>query len=610
MQPFDAMSLARAFGLALALAGATSAPAQTVRTVQDTTLRTERGVDAGALAALPAHASVTLLQLDGGWAQVQTQAGGRSRRGWLRASLLALHPPEVASASQLETGRRAGAHSTVMLGVRSLPPRGNRHALIIGIGSYRVDPARPVAALAGVAHDMLSALAMARALQVPNDHITLLRDEAATHTGIAVAIRQLGERVAPGDRVFVYWSGHGSRYFDAAADGCVESLVPHDLVDVTNRQLAHWLEPIGKQADKMLVVYDACHAGGIAVAAPGAATRSLAGGLQAKSTPGPKTCQTPSNLRTRSLAGAAAALGMSGQDVVHISSSRPDEVSLDDPLGGGLATRALRQCLLGDARDADASGSVSAQELADCAQAKVEQALAGNAQFNPPHFTLSGNRNFVPAWFANAVAATAAAATPLPLPLPLPAAGLAIPRLPLPPAAAVDSPVPLGRVLEQIHAQRDGKRTVSLSTAPARLRIGADALTFRVTSSHAGHVYVALLGSDGQSLYLLFPNALDAANTVQAGQTLTLPRANWRITAGGPPGIDKLLVLVADGPRDLSQLRVGQAGPFVQPLTDAQGRAQLQWLFATNAQPHAAGECASQACSDAFGSALVDIEEY
>lgn len=69
-------------------------------------------------------------------------------------------------------------------------------------------------------------------------HITLRRDEAATNEGIASAIRELGERTLPGDRVFVYWSGHGSRSFDAAEGGCVESLVPYDLIDVTNRQLS------------------------------------------------------------------------------------------------------------------------------------------------------------------------------------------------------------------------------------------------------------------------------------------------------------------------------------------------------------------------------------
>jgi Caspase domain/Domain of unknown function (DUF4384) len=559
--------------LAAALASAhAAATAQTVRTVQDASLRSERAGDAAALATLASNAPVNLLQLSGGWAQVQTP-GPTGVRGWLRASLLDLRPPEVAPASQIETGRRASGNTAVTLGSRSLPPRSNRHALIIGIGRYRIDAARRVEPLAGTDHDMTSALLIARTLQVPDANITLLRDEAATSDGIEAAIRELGERALPGDRVFVYWSGHGSRWFDAAEGGCVESLVPYDLADVTNRQLARWLQPIGAKADKMLVVYDACHSGGLAA-------RSLgAGGWQPKFVaPRADTCQTASNVRTRSLGSAAAALGLSGQDVVTLSSSRPDEVSLQSAAGGSLATSALRQCLLGDAVDADGSGSVSAQELADCAQAKVDAALAGNAQFGPPHLTLAGNRDFVPAWFANAV-------------------------VPAPQA-------PLARVLEQIHGQRDGKRTVSVVAASARLRIGGDGLRFSVTSSHAGQVYVAMLGSDGSTLYLLFPNALDTANRIGAGETLSLPRAGWSITAGGPPGTDKLLVLVADGARDLPALRGARDGPFVQPLTDAQGRAQLQWLLGTNARLPVAAACSGSACSDAFGAALVEIEEY
>ena len=167
--------------------------------------------------------------------------------------------------------------------------------------------------------------------------------------------------------------------------------------------------------------------------------------------------------------------------------------------------------------------------------------------------------------------------------------------------------VSISRVLGQIHDQRDSKRSVVARPTRERLRIGADALGFSVTSGRASHVYVALLGSDGQTLTLLFPNALDAANTIGAGETLTLPRANWQISAGGPPGTDTLLVMVADGPRDLPALRGGKAGPFVQPLTDAQGRARLQWLMGTSAWPGAAGECTGSPCSDAFGSALIRI---
>ena len=580
-------SALRSLACVLAFSAAVGAQAQTVRTVQDAALRTERGADAATLVAVSANASVSLLQLSGGWAQVQTQGPGGGVRGWLRASTLDLRPPEVAPASQVETGRRAGGNVAVTLGSRSLPPRSNRHALIIGIGSYRADPDRPVTPLAGIDQDMASALLMARTLQVPDDNVTLLRDAAATSDGIATAIRQLGERALPGDRVFVYWSGHGSRWFDPAEGGCVESLVPYDLNDVTNREFARWLKPIGDKADKMLVVYDACHSAGVA-SAFGTPTRGVGPALQAKFTPGSSSCQAVSNVRTRSLSGAAAALGLSGQDVVHISSSRVDELSLQSPDGGGVATRALRQCLLGDAVDTDGSGSVSAQELADCAQAKVEASMLGATQFSAPHITVAGNREFVPAWFANAV-------------VPAPAE-------PVAPVAA--APVPMSRVLEQIHEQRDSKRVVSVKLERDRLRIGAGALRFSVTSSHAGQVYVAMLGSDGKTLSLLFPNDLDTANGIRAGETLSLPRARWAVDAGGPPGIDRLLVLVADGPRDLPALRGAKAGPFVQPLTDAQGRAQLQWLLGTNARQAGGAACVGGACSDAFGSALVTVEEY
>ena len=605
---------------ALALAAsllASAAPAQTVRTVQATSLRAERAADAVALAALPADAAVNLLQLSGGWAQVQVAPalqvlGGKPPqavlRGWLRASFLDLRAPEVALVSQLETGRRAPGATAVTLGSRGMAPRSNRHALIIGIGSYRVDAARRVEPFDGMAQDMGNALAMAATLQVPSANITLLRDDAATFGAIAEALRELAARTLPGDRVFIYWSGHGSRHYDAADGGCVETLVPYDLEDISNRQFATWLQPIGAKADKLFVVSDAGHSAGVIAPGPGGAARAAASTamatvtttvnalLRPKYTPGSDACEVPGNGLTRSLSGALAALGLSAQDMVHLASSRPGELSLQAADSGGLGTTALRACLQGEALDADGSGSISVQELADCAQAKVDAAVRGSATYGAPHFTLSGNRNFVPAWFANA-AVTASTPAPALAPAPAPTAGA--------------SAASLRRMLGQIHEQRDNKRSVVVLPTRERLRIGADALGFSVRSSHAGHVYVALLGSDGQTLTLLFPNGLDAANTMGAGDTLMLPRPNWTLTAGGPPGTDTLLVLVADGPRDLAALRGGKAGPFVQPLTDAQGRAQLPWLLSTNARQAAvAGGCAAAACSDAFGSALVTIEEY
>jgi len=602
MSILESSSPRRAAAALLALAACAPLAAQTLHTLQSAPLRAERSPDAAALVSLAPGESVNLLQMRGGWAQVQ--AG--SAKGWVRASQLDVEGAAVASVSQIETGRRATGATAVTLGVRALPPRSTRHALIVGIGAYAADPARPVPPLAGIEHDMASALAMAQLLQVPADNITLLRDGAATSDGVRQALRDLEGRVLPGDRVFIYWSGHGSRYFDAAEGGCVETLVPHDLHDIGNRQFAQWIQPLATKADKMLVVYDACHSGGMSGTggAAAAASRSLAPGFVPKFIGGTDACQQATNLRSRGLGSAAGALGMSGQDLVHLSSSRPDEVSFDNAATGGLATSALRQCLQGDARDLDGSGAISIDELVACAQNKIEARLKGVPQLEPQHLIVTGNRGFVPAWFAgNPAPQVTAPAVSVPAPAVAMPVVVATPPLPARPPAAV----PVQSVLEQIHAQRDSKRRVTVTLAADTLRIGADALDFSVTSSHAGDVYIAMLGSDRQSLTLLFPNELDGRNHIAAGESLLLPRASWRIVAGGPKGDDTLLVMVTDGPRDLTTLAGGKAGPFARPLTDATGRARLQWLLGTRAAGGVG--CFGGACSDAFGSALVTLHE-
>ena len=96
--------------------------------------------------------------------------------------------------------------------------------------------------------------------------------------------------------------------------------------------------------------------------------------------------------------------------------------------------------------------------------------------------------------------------------------------------------------------------------------------------------------SDRKSCYTLFPNDHDQDNMIKAGQSLTLPRPTWAMTAQGPAGVDKLLVLVTDSPRNLSRLGREKAGPFVQTLADPVGRANLQWLLGTSAN-QVASEC-------------------
>jgi hypothetical protein len=196
-------------------------------------------------------------------------------------------------------------------------------------------------------------------------------------------------------------------------------------------------------------------------------------------------------------------------------------------------------------------------------------------------------------------------------------AALPVATLPVAALPVVTPPAPLTgeQALKRLFEQRDGKRKVTVTTNKTELKIGQDTMDFNVKSDKAGYVYVALAGSDNESLYVLFPNDLDKNNRIEAGQTLALPRPNWKVRAGGPEGTDQLLVIVSDGPRDLAALAKNKAGPFTASLNNAEGRAELGALMsnssaATNAvcSNHASRRNNPQ-CSDAYGAAMLRVEE-
>ena len=95
-----------------------------------------------------------------------------------------------------------------------------RHALIIGIGEYSQASQTP--ALPGVPKDMENARRMARAMGIDDGSIVELRDSQATKANIVSALETLRTRVQAGDRVLIYFSGHGTRY--GSGEKCVEGL--------------------------------------------------------------------------------------------------------------------------------------------------------------------------------------------------------------------------------------------------------------------------------------------------------------------------------------------------------------------------------------------------
>jgi Caspase domain/Domain of unknown function (DUF4384) len=476
--------------------------------------------------------------------------------------------------------------------------RNTRHALIIGIGEY-TDPEIPT--LKGMKHDMASARRMAAAMAVPEANIRLLRDGEATAERIRSEIAALNRRVADGDRVFFYFSGHGTRWYDETVkqDGCTEGLMAADGKVLTNVELGVRLAPISQRADKMLVFYDACFSGGVA-GAPFRTRNLVLGGdaITPKFTRAgaPQQCSQPSNFRTRSLALVMQQERALPQNVVHVAASRPDEVSFDSSAIGGFATASWRDCLLGEARDLDASGAITVDEVTRCAQAKVTAGLAGQPGILGQQMTVAGNSSFVPAWMSAGFAPVA-----VPAAQPVVAAPVALPAAP----ARVATPA---EILHELHGQRDGARRVVATARQQRLKIGQDALELDITAARDGHLYVALAGSDGKSLYLLYPNTLTGDNRVKAGQRVSLPGRGWEVVAGGPEGTETLLVIVTDAPRDLAGLAQEPNGPFMKTLLDGAGRTKLQGILANGTPATGCGKAGTPSCSDAFGAALLTVQ--
>lgn len=623
--------------LALAHASATAQTGGETTVLRATELRADKLPNAMELGRIPAGAAVSLLGTEGGWSLVETSTGpaGKRLRGWVRASTLVFRAV-ASTVSGMASGRQASGNSALTLGVRSLPARANRHALIIGISRY-ADPSTPP--LPGARIDKESATQMAHAMQVPQSNISYLHDEQATGDNIRKALRELTDRVEEGDRVFIHYSGHGTRYNDPASGGCVEALLAYDegkRGTITNREMADLLGSITRKTDKLFVMYDACHSGGLVQSASVVRTRGLVnandeGILRPKFSAISEECGRPVNIKTRNLIVEASTQGALPQDIIHLSASRENEISFDDELKGGLATQFMRDCMVRDAKDLDNSGAISISEIKQCAQEKIDRRMANDANFKAHNLLLSGNDAFVPAWFSQptallavATAAVTPAVTPAATPVPVQAPAAApVPVSSDKPANAQAEAVatPAQKImtgeqaLQQVYAQRDAKRTITVKAGKNPLQIGQDYLDFSVKSERAGYLYVALAGSDNKSLYLLFPNGLDQNNRIEAGQTINLPRPNWRVKAGGPAGTDQLLVMVSDGPRDVSALGPANAGPFVSSLNDAEGRAKIGTLL-TSSRLVTSQVCTSAAtrknnplCSDAYGAAMLAVEE-
>lgn len=136
----------------------------------------------------------------------------------------------------------------------------------VGIDTYRF----PVPPLGGAERDARAFAAFARRRwRAAQPEIRQLIGRAATKAAALGVIDDFGLRCGRGERILIYWSGHGGQMMraDNEPDGISECLVAHDsgagagfLMDW---ELGARLDLLVMRGALPLVIVDACHSGGM-----------------------------------------------------------------------------------------------------------------------------------------------------------------------------------------------------------------------------------------------------------------------------------------------------------------------------------------------------------
>jgi metacaspase-1 len=139
-----------------------------------------------------------------------------------------------------------------------------KRALLIGVNEYAILGAN----LRGCVNDVHNvAGALTDLYGFASSDITLLVDEQATRAAMAQGIAALVDTAAPGDVLYLHYSGHGSNVPDTNGDEVTdhrdEILCPHDL-DWNDPLTDDWLRSTFDRLDpaaSLTVVMDCCHSG-------------------------------------------------------------------------------------------------------------------------------------------------------------------------------------------------------------------------------------------------------------------------------------------------------------------------------------------------------------
>ncbi len=271
------------------------------------------------------------------------------------------------------------------------------HVLIMTISEYP----NLGAPLPGAALDGKNALALAAKLgyRTTGANVKVLKESALSGDGIQRAVSSVASSIAQGDRLFLYFSGHGSSY--PAQEGCAEALVPYDagLESVSYVRTSELIRALDGARDRLsdaFIFFDACHSGGLREVVVGAARSSTSRGandapkLRAKSVPGRggEQCLAVANKSSmENYSKDAKSRGLANsvkRNFTFVAAARENEEALDSE-GGGMATTAMLECANKGVGNTSGTGVVSVDELRACAQQIINTKVPSISKTHRPH---------------------------------------------------------------------------------------------------------------------------------------------------------------------------------------------------------------------------------
>lgn len=479
--------------------------------------------------------------------------------------------------------------------------RAGDRALLVGIASYGGD-----SNLNGPRNDVeIVRRALTERLGFAKDAVLILPEEQSTKTGIATAFRDwLIRPTRPGDRVFFYYSGHGTQVPDLdhdEEDGKDEALVMIDIAQqrsraglLTDDEMDLLLSHLpGRQ---VTVVIDSCFSGTIERSLsldPGAEPHArwyiAPAEILAEGPPRAAGAATP---RERAVMRADAGMSerMPGPELEVWSASAAYQPSYETPLDGrwnGVFTRALVAALFAPGADANGNGRLSRSEVLAGVQAEARRFCEKSASCRKNGLTPT--LTVTPEFRALGIAAwpepvPEPAPDPAPAPAPAVQVATADPQAPppadpapvapvleaparppasvLPAAEATPLPAPVPAPVPAL-APPDSEEMLDILTGggtPAQLNMvharpgkqgpvrAGDRVAFEIVSPEGGQVILFDL-RDGGVVHQLFPSdRMGRPAPVTADRPLVVPDAYSGIEFLLPPGRGILVAVVVQDP--------------------------------------------------------------